>query len=108
MVLIGCCEWRDVAVSVLATVVSHQRVPPLRLDAGALSLSKDWTDPLGLETAFGAVKDHPELTVASVSQEHGVIRAPHGRDRREVQGGAAVEIITQSLCLTERISMSTW
>src|SRR5205814_2855704 len=77
MVLIGCCEPRDVAVSVLATVVSHQPgASHFVVDAGALSLSKDLgPGHLGLETAFGAVKDHLELTVASVSQEHGVVRA---------------------------------
>src|SRR6266513_2108366 len=42
MVLIGCCEPQDVAVSVLATVVSHQPgAAHFVVDAGALSLSKD-------------------------------------------------------------------
>src|SRR2546427_389697 len=77
MVLIGCCEPSDVAVSVLATVVSHQPgASHFVVDAGALSLSKDLGPThLGLDPAFGEVKDHPELTVASVSQEHGLIRA---------------------------------
>src|SRR5712691_1612162 len=77
MVLIGCCKPSDVAVSVLATVVSHQPgASHFVVDAGALSLSKDLGPThLGLDTAFGAVKDHPELTGASVSQEHGVGRA---------------------------------
>jgi D-serine deaminase-like pyridoxal phosphate-dependent protein len=67
MVLIGCCEPRDVAVSVLATVVSHQPgASHFVVDTGALSLSKDLGPThLGLDPAFGAVKDHPELTVAS-------------------------------------------
>ena len=76
MVLIGCCEPDDVAVSVLATVVSHQPgASHFVVDAGALSLSKDLGPThLGVEPAFGEVKGHPELTVASVSQEHGLIR----------------------------------
>src|SRR2546430_42167 len=55
MVLIGCCEPQDVAVSVLATVVSHQPgAAHFVVDAGALSLSKDAGPAhLGLETAFG-------------------------------------------------------
>src|SRR3989442_10763639 len=77
MVLIGCCEPSDVAVSVLATVVSHQPgASHFVVDAGAVSLSKEpGPTHLGLGPAFGEVKDHPELTVASVSQEHGLIRA---------------------------------
>ncbi|MGE5800978.1 MAG: alanine racemase, partial [Gemmatimonadota bacterium] len=77
MVLIGCCEPKDVAVTVLATVVSHQPgASHFVIDAGALSLSKDLGPAhLGLETAYGEVEGHPELRVASVSQEHGLIRA---------------------------------
>jgi len=104
MVLIGCCEPRDVAVSVLATVVSHQPgAPHFVVDAGALSLSKDLGPAhLGLETAFGAVKDHPELTVASVSQEHGVIRAaaPTAIEGK-FKVGQQVEIVPNHSCLTE-------
>ena len=104
MVLIGCCEPRDVAVSVLATVVSHQPgAAHFVVDAGALSLSKDLGPThLGLETAFGAVKDHPELTVASVSQEHGVIRAaaPTAIEGK-FKVGQQVEIVPNHSCLTE-------
>ena len=104
MVLIGCCEPRDVAVSVLASVVSHQPgAAHFVVDAGALALSKDLGPThLGLEPAFGAVKDHPELTVASVSQEHGVIRAaapPAIEGKFKV--GQHVEIIPNHSCLTE-------
>ncbi|HEX9293885.1 MAG TPA: alanine racemase [Gemmatimonadales bacterium] len=104
MVLIGCCEPRDVAVSVLATVVSHQPgASHFVVDAGALSLSKDLgPGHLGLETAFGAVKDHPELTVASVSQEHGVVRAaaPTAIEGK-FKVGQHVEIVPNHSCLTE-------
>src|SRR5713226_7163790 len=42
MGLIGCCEWGDVGVTVLATVVSHQPgAAHFIVDAGALALSKD-------------------------------------------------------------------
>src|SRR5881628_346424 len=104
MVLIGCCEPSDVAVSVLATVVSHQPgATHFVVDAGALSLSKDvGPTHLGLGTAFGAVKGHPELTVASVSQEHGVIRAaaPAAIDGKFTVG-EHIEIIPNHSCLTE-------
>lgn len=104
MVLIGCCEPHDVAVSVLATVVSHQPgAAHFVVDAGALSLSKDLGPThLGLATAFGAVKDHPELTVASVSQEHGVIRAAApAAIEGKFKVGQQVEIVPNHSCLTE-------
>ena len=104
MVLIGCCEPQDVAVSVLATVVSHQPgASHFVVDAGALSLSKDLGPAhLGLETAFGAVKGHPELTVASVSQEHGLIRAAApAAIEGKFKVGEQIEIIPNHSCLTE-------
>jgi len=104
MVLIGCCEPQDVAVSVLATVVSHQPgASHFVVDAGALSLSKDLGPAhLGLEATFGAVKGHPELTVASVSQEHGLIRAAApAAIEGKFKVGEQIEIIPNHSCLTE-------
>ena len=104
MVLIGCCEPPEVAVSVLATVVSHQPgASHCVVDAGALSLSKDLgPSHLGLEPTFGAVKDHPELTVASVSQEHGLIRAAApAAIEGKFKVGQQIEIIPNHSCLTE-------
>ena len=104
MVLIGCCEPDDVAVSVLATVVSHQPAAShFVVDAGALSLSKDLGPThLGVEPAFGEVKGHPELTVASVSQEHGLIRASApAAIEGKFKVGEQIEIIPNHSCLTE-------
>jgi D-serine deaminase-like pyridoxal phosphate-dependent protein len=104
MVLIGCCEPSDVAVSVLATVVSHQPgASHFVVDTGALSLSKDLGPThLGIETAFGAVRGHPELTVASVSQEHGLIRAAApAAIEGKFKVGQQVEITPNHSCLTE-------
>jgi D-serine deaminase-like pyridoxal phosphate-dependent protein len=104
MVLIGSCEPQDVAVAVLATVVSHQPgASHFVVDAGALSLSKDLGPThLGLGPAFGAVKDHPELTVASVSQEHGMIRAAApAAIEGKFKVGQQIEIIPNHSCLTE-------
>ena len=104
MVLIGSCEPEDVAVTVLATVVSHQPgASHFVVDAGALSLSKDLGPThMGLEPAFGAVKDHPELTVASLSQEHGMIRAAApAAIEGKFKVGQQIEIIPNHSCLTE-------
>ena len=104
MVLIGACEPRDVAVTVLATVVSHQPgASHFVVDAGALSLSKDLgPSHLGLETTYGEVKGHPELSVASVSQEHGLIRAATpAAIEGKFKVGQQIEIVPNHSCLTE-------
>jgi len=103
MVLIGCCGPEDVGVTVVATVVSHQPgASHFIVDAGALALSKD-SGPShgGLPHAMGAVAGHPELQVASLSQEHGIIRAvsPETLTGR-FRVGEQVEIIPNHSCLT--------
>ncbi|MGH7606978.1 MAG: DSD1 family PLP-dependent enzyme, partial [Gemmatimonadales bacterium] len=103
MVLIGCCAPDDVGVTVLASVVSHQPgASHFIVDAGALSLSKDvGPTHLGLPPAMGAVRDHPELTVASLSQEHGIIRASTpAAIEGKFKVGTQVEIVPNHSCLT--------
>ncbi len=106
----GVCAPEDCAVSVLASVVSHQRgAPHAVVDAGALALSKDPGphDPalargLGplLTGPAGPALD-PRLAVAAVSQEHGIVRGP---DAGDVAGrlpvGEKVRILPNHSCLT--------
>lgn len=102
MVLIGCCEPADVGVTVLATVVSHQPgASHFVVDAGALELSKDPGPAHVGPQAMGAVRGAPELTVATLSQEHGLIRAgsPGVIDGR-FPVGARLEIVPNHSCLT--------
>jgi len=102
MLLIGCCEPADVGVTVLATVVSHQPgAAHFIVDAGALELSKDPGPAHVAPQAMGAVRGAPELTVATLSQEHGLIRteSPATLDGRFTVG-AQVEIIPNHSCLT--------
>lgn len=102
MVLIGACELGDVGVTVLATVVSHQPgAAHFIVDAGALALSKDPGPGHVGPAAMGAVRGHPELTVASLSQEHGVVR---GQTPETIEGrfkvGEKLELIPNHSCLT--------
>ncbi len=103
MVLIGCCSPEDVGVTVLGSVVSHQPVAShFVVDAGALELSKDLGPThLNLPPAMGAVRDHPDLTVATLSQEHGLIRAESAAalDGR-FPVGERLEIVPNHSCLT--------
>ena len=103
MVLIGCCAPEDLGVTVLASVVSHQPgAAHFIVDAGALSLSKDLGPThLDLPPAMGEIRGHPYLTFASVSQEHGIIRAATaGAIEGKFKVGEQVEIIPNHSCLT--------
>ena len=89
-------------VTVLATVVSHQPgAAHFIVDAGALELSKDPGPAHVAPQAMGAVREAPELTVATLSQEHGLIRAesPAALDGRFMVG-TQLEIIPNHSCLT--------
>ncbi|HEX9488082.1 MAG TPA: alanine racemase [Gemmatimonadales bacterium] len=102
MVLIGCCQPADVGVTVLATVVSHQPgAAHFIVNAGALELSKDPGPGHVAPQAMGAVRGAPQLTVATLSQEHGLISAesPAALDDRFAVG-TQVEIIPNHSCLT--------
>jgi D-serine deaminase-like pyridoxal phosphate-dependent protein len=102
MVLIGCCQPADVGVTVLATVVSHQPgAAHFIVDAGALELSKDPGPAHVAPQAMGAVRGAPDLTVATLSQEHGLIRAesPAALDGRFAVG-SQLEIIPNHSCLS--------
>jgi D-serine deaminase-like pyridoxal phosphate-dependent protein len=103
MILIGCCAREDIGVTVLTTVVSHQPgADRVIVDAGALSLSKD-PGPQHVDTApgMGAVRGHAELIVASLSQEHGLIRvATPAAIEGHLPVGERVEIVPNHSCLT--------
>jgi D-serine deaminase-like pyridoxal phosphate-dependent protein len=103
MVLIGCCAPQDVGVTVLASVVSHQPgAAHFVVDAGALALSKDLGPThLDLPPAMGEVRGHPHLTVASLSQEHGIIRAAApAAIEGQFTVGEQLEIVPNHSCLT--------
>lgn len=106
----GVCAADDCAVTVLASVVSHQvGADHAVVDAGALALSKDAGphDP-GLARGFGPVLHgltghdvDPTLCVRGMSQEHGMV----GGDRpSDVAGrllvGEKIRILPNHSCLT--------
>ncbi len=102
------CAEADLAVSVLATVIGHQRRgPSLVLDAGALALSKDVSANRLLPDAhYGWVCDadtlerFPGLSVAVVHQEHGTVPVPDEGWFERLPVGAQVRILPNHACLT--------
>lgn len=106
----GVCRLEDVAVTVLATVVSHQPgLGHVVVDAGALSMSKDLgpadaTRARGLGPVCAGLVGPPALdrvSLRSVSQEHGVVA---GSSPTDVDGrfavGEKLRIVPNHSCLT--------
>ena len=106
----GVCEPRDCAVTVLASVVSHQSgADHVVVDAGALTLSKDAgpADP-ALARGFGPVlkglsghEPDGALEVRGMSQEHGLVGGPRAEDvAGRLTVGEKIRILPNHSCLT--------
>ncbi len=104
----GVCAEADITVSVLATVIGHQRRgPSVVLDAGALALSKDLGANRFLPDAcYGWVCDPDTLerlgtlSVETVHQEHGTVPVPDEGWFRRLPIGSTVRILPNHACLT--------
>jgi len=104
----GVCAEEDIAISVLATVIGHQRRgPSLVLDAGALALSKDIGSKRFMPDAgYGWVCDAAtlkplgSLTVDVVHQEHGTVRLPDETWFARLPIGSVVRVLPNHACMT--------
>jgi len=104
----GVCAEADITVSVLATVIGHQRCgPSLVLDAGALALSKDLgANRFMPDACYGWVCDPDtlerlgKLSVETVHQEHGTVPVPDEGWFRRLPIGSTVRILPNHACLT--------
>lgn len=105
---LGVCKIGDVAVSVLASVISHQPAHNrILVDAGGLALSKDRsTAALDRDLGFGIVCDAisgqpiEDLIVGSVYQEHGQITLPDASYFSRFPVGTRVRILPNHSCMT--------
>ncbi len=99
---IGSCGLKDLAVSVLATVIRHRK-PENRLliDAGGLALSKDRsTAKLPRDLGYGVVVEAPEMIVADVHQEHGIVESGSPIDFDAFPVGSRIRILPNHVCMT--------
>lgn len=99
---IGSCSLDDLAVSVLATVIRHRKDENrLLIDAGGLALSKDRsTAKLPRDLGYGMVKGAPEMIVADVHQEHGIIESNGPIDFDAWPIGSQMRILPNHVCMT--------
>jgi D-serine deaminase-like pyridoxal phosphate-dependent protein len=106
---IGVCTLEDIAVTVLATVIGHnRRTKRVLIDAGALALSKDLSATefmsdvgYGLVCPIDSTLPYPGLYVAETYQEHGLIAANVGEPPYDsLPLGTKVRILPNHACIT--------
>lgn len=111
MANLGVCTLDDIALSVMATVISHRPDEGwIIVDAGGLALSKDHgTAEQARDYGYGAVCDAdgrllPGLKVGKVNQEHGLITAEDEASAATMYSalpiGARVRILPNHACMT--------
>ena len=106
---LGTCAVGDIAISVLASVIGHNRAHGrILIDAGFLALSRDrGTADFPLDWGYGAVCDAlsgepiPNMRVESTNQEHGIITAFEGEpDWSRFPIGGHIRILPNHACAT--------
>ena len=106
---IGVCAVDDIALSVLATVIGHQRDKGWTLlDAGWMAMSRDrGTASQPLDQGYGLVCDlqgRPlaDYILVGANQEHGIMarRPGAGPDTLDLQVGQQVRILPNHACST--------
>jgi len=92
---IGACDWEDCALTVLATVVSVSVKGQAVVDAGTKALGRE---PLRADgDGYGALLDHPEVIVARMSEEHGILDLSRSSWRPRL--GEQVRIVPNHVCI---------
>ena len=105
---IGSCGISDIALTVLCTVIAHQKTNrTLIVDAGGLALSKDRsTQVLPADCGYGLVCDAekgtvlPGWIVEAVHQEHGEISSAQPIDFATYPIGSQLRILPNHSCMT--------
>ncbi|MBU1359623.1 MAG: DSD1 family PLP-dependent enzyme [Gammaproteobacteria bacterium] len=106
---VGVCAVQDIALSVLTTVIGHQRDKGWTIvDAGWMALSRDrGTASQPVDQGYGLVCDVagrvlPGLVMASANQEHGIVALRDGSTGAppELPVGTLLRIVPNHACAT--------
>jgi D-serine deaminase-like pyridoxal phosphate-dependent protein len=101
----GACAWEDCAYTVLATVVSTAVPGQAVVDAGSKALSSDELRAAGYG-GYGQLLDRPAVTVARLSEEHGVLDLSATSWRPRV--GDRVRIIPNHVCVSVNLQPAVY
>lgn len=91
----GVCDWADCALTVLATVISVPAHDRAVIDCGTKVLTSDL---LGLN-GNGHVLGRPDITIAGLSEEHGVLTA----DNIDLAVGSRIRIVPNHACVVSNM-----
>ena len=102
------CTLEDIAVTVLATVIGHNRAgQSLVLDSGALALSKDDSaNTFAPDVNYGYLCDVETLerlkglSIATAYQEHGIVPVSDESWFEKLPVGAQVRVLPNHTCMT--------
>ena len=106
---VGSVAPADIALSVLATVIGHQRSKGwIITDAGWMALSRDrGTARQAVDQGYGVVcylagRPYPDLIVADANQEHGIIAVRRGSAATlpDLPIGARLRVLPNHACAT--------
>lgn len=97
----GAANWGDCALTVLTTVVSRPTATRIVLDAGSKSLTSDILGQLGYGLVMGS-----DLTIRSLSEEHGVIEMAEPSDAPRI--GDRLRIIPNHACVVSNLFDSVY
>jgi D-serine deaminase-like pyridoxal phosphate-dependent protein len=98
---IGACKWADCAFTVLATVVSTSVKGQAVIDAGTKSLGREPIRGASGE-GWGALLDRPEVIVARMSEEHGILDLTTTDWRPRV--GEQVRVVPNHVCIVTHLN----
>ena len=111
MANVGVCQLDDIALSVLTTVIGHQREKGWAIvDAGWMAMSRDrGTQKQTIDYGYGQVCDLngqpiPNYQLISANQEHGIISEQSGRHALDISTrfpiGTRLRILPNHACAT--------
>ncbi|NQZ32576.1 MAG: D-TA family PLP-dependent enzyme [Oceanospirillaceae bacterium] len=93
----GDCEYKDCALTVLATVVSCPTADRVVIDAGSKALTSDL---LGMQ-GHGWVREYPAAVIYGLSEEHGCIDFSQCETRPAV--GDKLNIVPNHVCVVSNL-----
>jgi D-serine deaminase-like pyridoxal phosphate-dependent protein len=99
--VIGACGWDDCALTVLATVVSTAVPGQAVIDAGTKALGREPVRGADGE-GFGQLLEHPDVVVARMSEEHGVLDLERSDWRPVV--GERVRVVPNHVCIVVHLN----
>ena len=98
------CEWDEIALTVLATVVSTAVPGQAVIDAGTKALGREPMParPGEPDPGYGALLDRPEVTVQRMSEEHGILDLSRTQWRPTV--GEVVRVVPNHACIVVHLN----